>query len=140
MDIESLLSNETVKSTLKKFGVAEDKQKAVINQAIDVVKSKGLSNPQALSSLLSSKPNTAADNKFQDALQSDFVKGLISKAGLSDDTAKKISGALPDLLKNIDMGMITSMLASFTGDSGKKGGSSGGLNSVIGMIGNLFKK
>ena len=113
MDIQSLLNNDTVKSTLQKFGVDEDKQSAVINQAMEVIKSKGLDNPQGLMSLMSSSPNSAEDNKFQSVLENDFVKGLISKVGLSDDAAKKIAGALPELMKNIDMSMITSLIGSF---------------------------
>lgn len=139
MDIQSLLNNETVKSTLKKFGVDEDKQSAVINQAMEVVKSKGLENPQALMSLMSSSPNTAADNKFQSILENDFVKGLISKVGLSDDVAKNLSGALPELMKNIDMNMITSLIGSFNSNTGGKK-SSGGLGAITSLLGNLFKK
>lgn len=139
MDIQSLLNNETVKSTLKKFGVDEDKQSAVINQAMEVIKSKGLDNPQALMSLMSSSPNTAADNKFQSILENDFVKGLISKVGLSDDVAKNLSGALPELMKNIDMNMITSLIGSFNSNTGGKK-SSGGLGAITSLLGNLFKK
>lgn len=139
MDIQSLLNNDTVKSTLQKFGVDEDKQSAVLNQAMEVIKSKGLDNPQALMSLMSSSPNTAADNKFQSILENDFVKGLISKVGLSDDVAKNISGALPELMKNIDMNMITSLIGSFTNNSGGKK-SSGGFGAITSLLGNLFKK
>ncbi|HLU87059.1 MAG TPA: hypothetical protein VKZ44_04835 [Taishania sp.] len=142
MNIHNLLNNETVRGTLSKFGVSEDKQEAVLNQAYELVKSKALSNPQAISSLMSSKPNSAEDNQFQSLLQNDFVKSLIAKVGLSDDVAKQVSGALPELLKNFDLSMVTSLIDSFTsGDSKKsssKGKSSGG--GFMDLISNFLKK
>lgn len=141
MDIQSLLKNDTVKSTLTKIGISEDKQSQVVNQAYELIQSKAFSDPKALSSLLSSKPNTSADNKFQSALQSDFVKQLISKVGLSDDMAKKVADSLPQLLKNFDLSMITDLLGSFTQNSGNsKQSKSGGVAGLFGFIGQFFKK
>ncbi|MBC9811108.1 hypothetical protein H9Y05_01355 [Crocinitomicaceae bacterium CZZ-1] len=141
MDIQSLLKNETVKSTLTKIGISEDKQPQVVDQAYELIRSKAFSDPKALSSLLSSKPNTVADNQLQSALQSDFVKQLISKVGLSDDMAKKVADSLPELLKHVDLNMITDLLGSFTQSSGNsKQSKSGGVAGLFGFIGQFFKK
>ncbi|NGF76793.1 hypothetical protein G5B10_12965 [Fluviicola sp. SGL-29] len=141
MDIQSLLKNETVKSTLTKIGISEDKQPQVVGQAYELIRSKAFSDPKALSSLLSSKPNTVADNQLQSALQSDFVKQLISKVGLSDDMAKKVADSLPELLKHVDLNMITDLLGSFTQSSGNsKQSKSGGVAGLFGFIGQFFKK
>lgn len=139
MDIQSLLNNDTVKSTLSKFGVSEDKQEAVLDQAYELVKTKAMSDPKAISSLMSSKPNTAADNKFQSVLQNDFVKGLISKVGLSDETAKQVAGALPELLKNFDLSMIMDLIGSFTGNGNSKKSSSGA-SGILGFLTKFLKK
>lgn len=141
MDIQSLLKNETVKSTLTKIGISEDKQPQVVDQAYELIRSKAFSDPKALSSLLSSKPNTVADNQLQSALQSDFVKQLISKVGLSDDMAKKVADSLPELLKHVDLNMITDLLGSFTQSSGNSKQSKwGGVAGLFGFIGQFFKK
>lgn len=141
MDIQSLLKNETVKSTLTKIGISEDKQPQVVDQAYELIRSKAFSDPKALSSLLSSKPNTVADNQLQSALQSDFVKQLISKVGLSDDMAKKVADSLPELLKHVDLNMITDLLGSFTQSSeNSKQSKWGGVAGLFGFIGQFFKK
>lgn len=145
MDIQSILNNQNVKDILNKVGVSEDKQEKVIDQAVDLLKSKALSDPQAITSLFSSQPNTTADNAFQSGLQNDFLKNLVSKVGLPADLAEKVSNSLPDLLKNFsggkgfDLGSLTGVLDAFSGNSSGKGkkGSSGGWG---GLISNFFKK
>lgn len=145
MDIQSILNNQNVKDILNKVGVSEDKQEKVIDQAVDLLKSKALSDPQAITSLFSSQPNTATDKAFQSGLQNDFLKNLVSKVGLPAELAEKVSNSLPDLLKNFsggkgfDLGSLTGMLDAFSGNSSgkEKKGSSGGLG---GLIANFFKK
>lgn len=141
MDIQSILNNQSVKDILKKVGVNEEQQGKVINQAADLVKSKALSDPKAIASLFSSKPNTSADNALQSGMQNDFLKDLVSKVGLPADIAEKVSGSLPDILKNVtgskgfDISSLTGIMDALSGD-GKKGKSSG----LGGLISKFFKK
>lgn len=141
MDIQSILNNQNVKDILKKVGVDEAQQEKVISQAVNVVKTKAIDNPQGIMSLFSSQPNTSDDNKLQSGMQNDLLKDLIAKVGLPADVAEKVSSSLPDILKNVtggkgfDLGSLTGVLESFTGD-GKKGKSSG----LGSLISKFFKK
>ncbi len=135
MDLTSLLNNGFVTETLSKLGIDEDKHAGVMEQFNDLMHSKASSSPKQLSSLTSSKPNTAKDNAFQSAMQNDFLKNLISKVGLSETQAKSVAGALPDLLKNMDMNTLTNLIGMFS--NSKKGGLTGMLG---GILGGFFKK
>lgn len=143
MDIQSALNNQTVKDILGKIGVGGEQQEKVVSQAVDLVKSKALSDPRAITSLFSSKPNTAKDTAFQSGLQTDFLNDLISKVGLPADLAKKVSGSLPELLKGLgsskgfDLSSLTGILDAFSGEPGKKKGSD---SEVIGVLSKFLRK
>lgn len=123
MDVNSILENDTVKGLLKKVGVSDEQAKSVANQAMTAIQSKFSNNPKQMSSLLSDNPNTPEDESLKGEVENDFMSGLISKVGLSEDMASKVKSALPDI-----MNTVSSKLSS----DGKN--DEGG---IAGMFGNL---
>ncbi len=146
MDINSILENATVKSVLQKAGVSEAQAKSVANQAITSIQSKFSNHPKQMSSLLSDNPNTPEDESLKSEVKDDFLSRLVSKVGLSEENASKVTSAMPDILssfsshlssadKNNDSGIaafmdnITDMFDGDMDNDGKKdeGGIIGGL-------------
>lgn len=123
MDVNSILENDTVKGLLKKVGVSDEQAKSVANQAMTAIQGKFSNNPKQMSSLLSDNPNTPEDESLKGEVENDFMSGLISKVGLSEDMASKVKSALPGI-----MNTVSSKLSS----DGKN--DEGG---IAGMFGNL---
>lgn len=149
MDVNSLLENESVKGLLKKVGVSDSQAKSVANQAITAIQNKFSNNPKQMSSLLSDNPNTPEDESLKGEVENDFLNGLISKVGLSEDMANKVKGALPGIMNTVSSklsadgknndegiaGMFGNLADMFDGDMDNDGKKDEG-----GILGGLKKK
>jgi hypothetical protein len=124
-DFNQLLNNDTVKEIIKKTGIPEDKVQAVIKQAASSISKKTTENPAQAASLLSTNPNTAADNALIKAIESDFVKNLIAKVGLPESTAQTAKSMIPQITQYASKAIqnkgfdVNGILNSFTKGSQK---------------------
>lgn len=115
MDINSLFENESVKGLLKKVGVSEEQAKSVANQAIVSIQSKFSNNPKQMSSLLSDDPNTPEDESLKSEVKNEFLSRLISKVGLPESVATKVSSSMPDIISGFSTHLTTAEKNNDTG-------------------------
>jgi uncharacterized protein YidB (DUF937 family) len=155
MDFSELLNNPQIKGILQKTGVSENKSTDVLKTAMESISSKFKENPRQTTSLLSDNPNTEADNAYSNLIETDFMKHLIQKVGLSESTAQQTKNALPEIFKLISSSanqqaksnnngledVLNSIFAGSTSGNNSNTLSKNGLGSMIsGFIGNFFGK
>lgn len=128
MDIKDILENDSIKGLFDKFGVTEEQAKSVATQAVSSIKSKFSENPAQMSSLLSDNENTEDDVKMSAAVESDFLDGLIKKAGLPEGVVNSMKGAVIDKIMNQFTGKLS---AEGKNDEGGIAGMLGGITGFL---------
>ena len=145
--ILDLIKDQALGAVTNNTDIPDDKKEAAVETTTSTImdglkNNLSFDNLSSLTGLLGGENSATSDNTMVNSLQTSVVSALSEKVGLSKEVAGSIaSTVVPALLQLLskksgdtnDSFSFESLLESFTGGSGKKGG-------ILGVLGKLFGK